>query len=290
MIKGLYSVMIPLSSWCVSNCSGCNIFKKENISHNESEIFKNILRCCEIWFLWKKFFLSNYDFFLLDERFIRKIISITQVHELKLVFHSSLKNVNENIRFLKNNKRVELLYQMNLDKRSMITMFRSLPQFMWYNIEYMFWVKDDKNHNLLEYMISKLIALGFQKISPIDYVLWTVKVRILKHLWWWRLNRLGCIIHKWYRLTQDKISIDNSIFFPSYFEVTTWKWDIRLHEPPCGFWNIIISNIFQKNSEIYKDFEKFHIYMDKFIESQKWKRQQQICNACNVNSYNFKSI
>ncbi len=287
MIHGLYSIMIPLSSWCVSNCSGCSIFKQDKILHDASIVLKNISRCLKIWFSGESFFISNYDFFLLDEWIIKRIIELTQEYNSKLVFRSSLDKVNENIRFLKDFKRVHLLYQKNLAKESMLTMFRHLQEFMWYNIEYMFWVKDDKNNKLLDFMILKLTSLGFQKISPIDYRLGTVKVRILKHLWWWRLNRLGCIIHKWYELGGKNIFIDNSVFFPSYFEVTTLEWDVRLHEPPCWFWNVLISNIYKNPWEIYNDFKKFQLYINKFILSQAGKSQKQICKECNKKSYHF---
>ena len=284
MIKGLDYLMISLSSWCISNCSWCNKYLEDNILFNINKVRWHINRLKNIWFLPKSFIFFNYDYFKLTNRELINLYDINLFKDKDILFHTDFSVItNSWLSFLEKHN-IKLIFQRNLDYKSIKTFFLSIKHIKKLKVEYVFWV--DNNLKLYIFFLNKILDLWFVKKHDNEFILNNSIIKFFFYKWE-RIFIKNCFFDNSIKVNDDNIFIDSNIYTPNYFEIMI-NWDIRVHEPPCWYGNLIISNIYRTKLQILEDFNKFSLYIDKFLYINKNINQSMICSKCNKNKYSYK--
>jgi hypothetical protein len=284
MIKNLEYLMISLSTGCVSDCKWCTISSQKNTLYDYKEVVKNIKRCFDIGFIWEFIVFFNYEYFLLSSDILNTLIQHSQ--KRNVYFHTRLESIHlEQIRYLKENS-VSLVFQRNLNMESFSLFLKNFHLFTGMHFECVFWC-DESVTLIKKITIKQLRKLWFREVNRDHFIFWKIHLKFFYYKWG-RIQNKHCFFDGWLKLIEDNIiEVNNKVYTPSYFEISL-NGDIRVHEPPCWYWNIVISNIFREKKNITNDFYLFNHYIDNFLDSNVQKDQHQICTLCNKKEYHYK--
>lgn len=272
LIKNLDYVMFSLSTWCVSNCIWCKNFNNVNNLYSQDNILKNINRAYDIWFYWKNIMFFNYNFFDLNNDYIKRIL--LNIKNNNLVFHTSLVNLKKDKIEFAIKENIKIVYQINLSKNSFYILLKNINLLLRLNLEVIFWVKE-KDRILYRSILNSLLKLWFNLYKD-NYIYGNIKIKFFFYEWQ-RIKINKCFLNNAFNFWKNEIIINNKIFESSYFEILI-NWDVRVHEPPCWYWDLVITNIYRSKGKIVKDFQKFSCYIKNFLYNFPKGVNCELCN------------
>jgi len=278
LFSNLNFVFLQLWTWCISNCSHCLRSRQQYGMWSIIDIKSNIDKLTTVFN--ENLLIYNIDYFDLPEDLINYVLH-KRFFFKKIYFHTNFRSFNS----LKVKNKINFLYQRDLSNSEIIFITKFLlTNKMENKITFVLWY-DNPNYKIkLIKVLSKYFKLNYQENNRSFYI-WKSEFMIYNKDWE-RQKLTQCFF-------KDSINIINSNvvfgknFFISCLEVLL-NWDIRVHEPPCWFWNLVVSNIYFKSSILLNDFSRFWLYIKKFLNKNENLTQQSICSKCNKESYVYE--
>lgn len=283
------SLILRISDSCQWNCPLCAFsqFNKkwETFFQSQENILKAIDRISELAILNKVSILSD---------------NITRFEWLE--------NIINKLRE-KWVKEITISWEENFDEN-----YVKLLKKLWVRLHYFINYLQNNSKHILD-LLNRLDSLEIEKTVVIDISFNDNKkflMLILKYLWEYKVIDKSTFLCKWYIMIEDtkvifwekthilqtkyncclsknNIVIDNNIVKIKNSLDLNMKWDIYLHKVPCILWSykwFPISNIYQNNEKILKDFKNHYT----FLSENESDDMTKSCNMCIKNPFNYKNV
>jgi len=278
LFTNLDFIFLQLGDGCISNCSGCSrkndsydLWNIYNIKNNINKLIKNNI------FSWK-LLIYNIDYFDLSNELLSFILSKSSNFS-KIYFHTNFRKIN----YDKLSEEINFLYQRDLNNQEIVFFVKLLLNKKIKNkVNYVLWYDDEKYKIKLLKVLLKYFTFDFNKDT---FKIWNNIIKLYNKVWE-RKKLKKCFYNNSINKNINWIKFWKN-FYISCLEILL-NWDIRAHEPPCWFWNILISNIHRDNNKIINDFIKFSHYINKFIADNNNISQNKICDKCIQLNYSYE--
>lgn len=235
----------------------------------------------------KNIMIYNADYFSFSSNQISIILEESKKYK-SITFHTEFKNLKN----IKISEKINFLYQKNFNYKEIKFLLYFLKLNLKNNIFFTYWCDN------FDLVIKFLKILKFNKDFNILNLKkeWNcIEFYIWKNIYFKffitdseRLKIKNCFFHKSIFIKNWKIDF-SKIFYLWYLEILL-SWDFRVHEPPCWFWDLVISNVFRKNEQILQDFENFSEYIEDLNNLRNKHSQGEICKICKDKKFHYEKI
>lgn len=284
LINNLDSLFFQAGTWCVSDCKWCfRQFWNKNIFF--AELINNICRVVDSKIFSGNIMIYNIDYFSFSKEEILQIQQYDKYFK-KISFHTDFRNVDIDKIF----PDIDFVYQKNFSLKEIIFFLDFLKKWIKNNVLFAYWCIDFQD------IVKMIKILKFHQIKMHSFLRndtelsfcigdnYSLKFFIADRE---RYNILNCYF-------QDCIFVENNAinfwknFYLWYLEVQL-SWNIRAHEPPCGFWDLIISNIYKDRNEVINDFQNFSHYIKNLTLMKSQYSQSEICKICKNKKFHYEN-
>lgn len=277
---------IQAASWCVSNCSWCLKSWVSPHAFAEGKIKKNLDRIIQQDIFSNNIFIYNQDITTFSPDFFSYISSIeSEFHNI--FFHTDFAAIDTKTDIFKGKK---CIYQRDIDvawelkrlKNILENHMRQLPESI-----FVLWYEKPESLYRITHMLKNMFGNIKVQKEPFGGYSMQLENKIFKVFQkkWMRKELTNCFFDATITAQENMISVDRRKFSASWFEITI-SGDMRLHEPPCGLWNITVSNIYRESQQLCSDFEWFQTYIQGLNDSS--VSQVDKCKKCNTLRYHYE--